>query len=420
MASWIFPLSVIGFLLILFATNRYRFKLSLVPQFVVGWLVIELAWFHCLIALTLIMMALGDLSNWSINTVLGFALTAYNGFRLWAIHDRAVDSRKEFEKTLAIGLGDNYCERILDERRILLTRGFSKHSWMKPFRLSSKPMNAVKGVNYGPNDRNFLDIYTSETQPTTPMPVMLHIHGGGWIIGDSKHQGLPLRNKLVDAGWVFVSINYRLSPNHKFPAHLIDCKQALNWVKEHISEYGGDPDFIMVTGGSAGAHLASLVALTANENKKILQPEFEDADTSVQGCLPMYGVYDFCDRTEHRKDIPILDFLEQYVMPHKYKKDDLLWDLASPISQSCESRPPFMITHGELDTLAFVEEARHFAKELRNSCSNTPCVYTELEQTQHAFDIFYSPHCIESIKAMHVFSEYIYSDYLRNQNKQPS
>ncbi|MBL7660064.1 alpha/beta hydrolase, partial [Escherichia coli] len=92
-------------------------------------------------------------------------------------------------------------------------------------------------------------------------------------------------------GWICVAINYRHSPRNTWPDHILDVKRALAWVKAHISEYGGDPDFIAITGGSAGGHLSSLAALTPNDPR--FQPGFEEADTRVQAAVPFYGVYDF-------------------------------------------------------------------------------------------------------------------------------
>ncbi|NRB42028.1 MAG: alpha/beta hydrolase [Pseudomonadales bacterium] len=273
-------------------------------------------------------------------------------------------------------------------------------------------MNAAENIVYGANDRNTLNVFSPKAASKTLRPVMLQIHGGGWMIGHSEYQGLPLRNKLVDAGWVFVSINYRLSPKHKFPDHIVDCKKALRWIKETIEEYGGDPNFIMTTGGSAGGHLCSLLALTENRHQDILQPGFEDQDTSVQGAIPMYGVYDFSDRNDLRHGMPMTGYLQDYVMPHAYQADDSLWEIASPIAQVHADRPPFMVIHGELDSLSFVEDAQFFVKALQES-SDKPCVYTQLEKTQHAFDIFYSPRCIHSIHAMHTFAEHTYSQYLK-------
>ena len=99
---------------------------------------------------------------------------------------------------------------------------------------------------------------------------------------------------LAERGWVCVAVNYRLSPRGTWPDHIVDVKRAIAWVKAHIAEYGGDPDFVAITGGSAGGHLSSLAALTPNVAG--FQPGFEDADTSVQAAVPFYGVYDFTNR----------------------------------------------------------------------------------------------------------------------------
>ena len=119
---------------------------------------------------------------------------------------------------------------------------------------------------------------------------MVYIHGGAWIIGDKREQGKPMMYELVARGWVCVAINYRLSPKATWPDHIVDAKRAVAWVKEHIAEYGGDPSFVAVSGGSAGGHLCALLALSAGD--PAYQPGFEDADTSVQACVPFYGVMD--------------------------------------------------------------------------------------------------------------------------------
>ena len=75
--------------------------------------------------------------------------------------------------------------------------------------------------------------------------------------------GHPLLNHLAANGWVGINANYRLSPRVAAPEHLVDCKKAIAWWREHADEHGGDPDFLCVTGGSAGGHLTALVALTA-------------------------------------------------------------------------------------------------------------------------------------------------------------
>src|SRR2546421_8998590 len=106
------------------------------------------------------------------------------------------------------------------------------------------------------------------------------------MVGDKGQQALPLMLHLAAEGWVCVAANYRLSPRVAFPEHLLDCKLALRWIRENIAEYGGDPEFVVVTGGSAGGHLAALIALTPNDPE--FQPGFENVDTSVTAGVAVF------------------------------------------------------------------------------------------------------------------------------------
>ena len=413
MAECILTVAVIYFLLTQYAKTRIRWKFSLIPQFVVGWLLLELAWFHGAVSAVLIIMTLGDFNDWSFSSLLGVALSIFNIYRFWLLHQHGEHSASELEASLTQALGDDYAKAIAPARRKLLEPS-NEHRWLRPFSYKTPGMETIRDISYGSKERNTLDLHKPAGKSKKPRPVMLQIHGGGWTLGYGDRQGLPLRNKLVEAGWIYVAINYRLSPDHKFPAHIVDCKQALVWIKENIADYGGDPDFIMTTGGSAGGHLSALLALTANREKNFYQPGFEKADTSVQGAIPMYGVYDFADRHQHRADMPIVGFLEDYVMPEKLADNPELWDLASPTAQAHDKKPPFFVIHGELDTLAFVEDARYFAKVMREAGGDEAFIYSELTGAQHAFDIFYSPRCIHSVAAMHRFAEWVYSRHLKD------
>ena len=100
---------------------------------------------------------------------------------------------------------------------------------------------------------------TSTAAPTAPTgcPTLLQVHGGGWVIGDKQRAG-PAADAAPGAqqGWVCFAPNYRLSPRATWPDHLIDVKRAIAWVREHGAEYGADPGFLVLTGGSAGGQLA--------------------------------------------------------------------------------------------------------------------------------------------------------------------
>ena len=128
-----------------------------------------------------------------------------------------------------------------------------------PFK--SRAVETTANIDYWGDGirRHRLDVHRSRLAPPEKAPVMVYIHGGAWIIGDKREQGKPMMYELVARGWVCVAINYRLSPKATWPDHIVDAKRAVAWVKEHIAEYGGDPSFVAVSGGSAGGHLCRVV-----------------------------------------------------------------------------------------------------------------------------------------------------------------
>ena len=114
-------------------------------------------------------------------------------------------------------------------------------------------------VPYGPHGANVADIWRRRGLPRDgKAPVLLQVPGGAWMIGMRRPHAYPLMSHLASRGWVCVSIGYRVSPRHPWPDHIVDVKRALAWVKENIAAYGGDPDFVAITGGSAGGHLSAL------------------------------------------------------------------------------------------------------------------------------------------------------------------
>ena len=122
-------------------------------------------------------------------------------------------------------------------------------------------------ISYGEcGSRNHLDIWRRpDLDRGGRAPVLLQVPGGAWMVGNKRGQAHPLMSHLAELGWICVAINYRLSPRSTWPDHIVDVKRAIAWTKEHIAEYGGDPDWIAITGGSAGGHLSSLAALTPND-----------------------------------------------------------------------------------------------------------------------------------------------------------
>jgi acetyl esterase/lipase len=276
----------------------------------------------------------------------------------------------------------------------------------RAFPLQSRAVRSTCGIDYWGDGTKFhrLDVYSSRLVEPVNAPVMVYIHGGAWVIGDKREQGKPMMFELVARGWVCVTINYRLSPTATWPDHVVDCKRAIAWVKEHIAEYGGDPSFIAVSGGSAGGHLCSQLALTADDRS--LQPGFEEADTSVQACVPFYGVMDMTGSPEGSAIFGpgTLKMLEKSVMKTTEAEHPEVFRDASPTYRVHAGAPPFFVLHGVNDTLVPIETARTFVQRLR-AASRAPVAYAELPLAQHAFDVLASLRCQATTSAVGDFLE---------------
>lgn len=235
----------------------------------------------------------------------------------------------------------------------------------------------------------------------TLRPALMQIHGGGWVAGDKREQGLPLLTHMAAQGWVGFNVNYRLSPAATFPDHLVDLKAALVWIRSHADDYGIDPTFICVTGGSAGGHLAALMGLTAGDPR--FQPGFEAADTSVAAAVPFYGIYDFTPNGAFGSDHAIYRrFLEPMVMKAFVADEPDRYEEASPLHHVSSEAPPFFVIHGDKDTLAPVEDARTFVEQLK-AVSQEPVLYAEMQGAQHAFEIFPSARTAKVIEGVERF-----------------
>ena len=256
---------------------------------------------------------------------------------------------------------------------------------------ASLPVRVQRRVTFGRAGGRALrlDVHAPAVapEPGTRRPLLVQVHGGGWVLGFKDRQGQLLMQRLASQGWVCCNVDYRLSPRATFPDHLVDVKRAIAWLREHADSYDVDPDFVAVTGGSAGGHLTALTALTGDDPK--YQPGFETADTSVQAAVPFYGVYDFTNRNGVAPPDMERLFLAPIVMKADRAEAPEAYAAASPIDQVHADAPPFFVIHGDLDVLAPVEDARDFVTQLR-AVSREPVYYLELRGAQHAFDTFAS------------------------------
>jgi acetyl esterase/lipase len=336
---------------------------------------------------------------------------ALSAVGLLTLERAARDSEGVLERALQAGLGADYARRAVQEGVDPLAGPAVSPANPLPTYISRSRYLRAADIEYGPAGvRNRLDIWAAEgLDRGGRAPVLVQIHGGAWTIGDTRHQAYPLMSRLAGAGWVCVPVTYRLSPKATFPDHIVDVKRAIAWVKENISGYGGDPDFVVLTGGSAGGHLCALAALSAGDPG--FQPGFEESDTSVQAAVPLYGIYDMRDWDGRGGPAHSLRMVERTVLKVPPASDPELWRRASPISWAGPSAPPMMLVHGTNDSLVPVDGARRMAGTL-DRVSNQPVVYAELPFAQHAFDIYASLRTRYTVRAIERFLAYVRAGYV--------
>lgn len=251
---------------------------------------------------------------------------------------------------------------------------------------------------YGPEHRNTADVYLPPDR--SGAPIVLQIHGGGWVSGNKQQQGQPLLAHFTAQGWIGVAINYRMGPKHRLPAAVHDVKRAIAWIREHAAEWGGDPDRILVTGGSAGGHLTAMAATTIGDRS--LQPGFEDADCSVAAAAPMYGVFDMTDRAGHRGRKRMTPFLDAMVMSTKHRDDPDGWDGLSPITRLHPDIPPTFAVSCAYDTLVPIEESRDFGRALVDVSPRAH--FVELPHAHHAFDVIGGVRTTHVVRALEAWA----------------
>lgn len=199
---------------------------------------------------------------------------------------------------------------------------------------------------YGDNERHKLDVVSSNICKKSP--VLIFMHGGSWRWGQKDyHRGIG--RQFARNGVLFLSINYRLYPEVRFPEFPRDLARAIKWARDNVERFGGNKKNIFLIGHSAGAHNASLVAL----DKRYLE-EFGGNLKWIKGVIPMACPFQFD---------PAKEFLYKDLFPEEIETTELM-----PMSvKTDEYIPPFYIMHGRFDPLLSEDLAIKFANKLSNS-----------------------------------------------------
>lgn len=165
---------------------------------------------------------------------------------------------------------------------------------------SREGVKITRDERYGPAERNRLDVFEPASRESAPRPVLLFVHGGGFIMGDKTAPNTPFYDNVglwaARNGLIGVNMTYRLAPQHGWPAGSDDVSAAVKWVRENIATHGGDPNRVYVMGQSAGGvHVAGYIAREFSEvDGRPPQQRWKPA-----GALLISGLYD--TDTMHRE-----------------------------------------------------------------------------------------------------------------------
>lgn len=199
----------------------------------------------------------------------------------------------------------------------------------------------IRDLGYGADPRHKLDLYVPSGL-TTAAPVVLYFYGGSWQWG-TKSTYRFLGQALASAGIIVAVADYRLYPQVKYPAFVEDSAEAFRFVRDHISEFNGDPALVFLAGHSAGAYNAMLLAA----DRRYLSDEERDA---IRGIIGIAGPYDFLPV----KDPALIDM---------FGGDNVLE--TQPIGYIDRKLCPMLLVHGSGDDTVHPRNVRRLAKKLR-------------------------------------------------------
>lgn len=241
-----------------------------------------------------------------------------------------------------------------------------------------------------------LDLYNPDHQTG---PLIVYIHGGAWRSGSKKE--MPLQD-LVDFGCPVATVDYRLSTVAKFPAQIHDIKAAIRYLRANAQKLGIDAKQIVVSGSSAGGHLAALVGVT-NGHRELEGDlgDFRNQSSDVQGIISFFGASDLTtilnQSTPHGLSVrePALDLL---LGAQPDKVPDLA-RLASPVFHVDKDDPPLLLFHGDQDPQMPINQSHELQGAYEKAGIGSKVQFKVLHGSAHGGKSFYAPEQMQIIKS---------------------
>lgn len=237
-----------------------------------------------------------------------------------------------------------------------------------------------------PSRAERLDLYLPTTRHLK-CPAVVFIHGGGWVGGDkAEPRAFNVCTTLALAGYVAASVNYSLDANDRWPTNLLDCKNAVRFLRANADKYNIDADHIGVMGGSAGGHLALMVAYTSGiAELEPLEP-CPGASNKVLAVVDMYGITNQFTRQEtDGEGNPTGPRKATALHPGTTRADEKLWNFSSPVFHVSKDSPPTLILQGRADPTVNREQSIELAEALKKSGVEHELIM--LDGVGHTFDL---------------------------------
>lgn len=225
-----------------------------------------------------------------------------------------------------------------------------------------------------------LDIYVPKNAATA-LPLVVWIHGGGWRSGSKMN---PRALPLAKEGFAVASINYRLTDVAVFPAQIHDCKAAIRYLRANAKEHNIDPDRIGVWGSSAGGHLAALLG-TSNGKQELEGKvgKYLETSSDVQAVCDWFGPSDFLTMPIGKRKFKEGEDPEIKFLGGPISKKLVLAELCSPVTHVTKDAPPFLIMHGDKDTLVPLQQSQLLHDRLKGEGADVTLIV--MEDTGHGF-----------------------------------
>ena len=240
---------------------------------------------------------------------------------------------------------------------------------------SEEPVGKVENRNIpGPAGQIPVRVYTPKGNP--PFPILVFFHGGGFVLGDLDSHDMTCRSLTNQAGCVTVAVDYRLAPEHKFPAAVDDCYAATVWISEHAAEVGGDAKRLAVGGDSAGGNLSAVVSMLARDRGK----------PAIRFQLLVYpGCDATCSMESHRVNTEyfLTPALIKYFYGHYLRNEEDRKDprMSIVLAKDFSRLPPALVITAEYDPLR--DEGEALAEKLKSG--GTPVKLTRYPGQIHGF-----------------------------------